>query len=108
MKSIILALALLCSVGTLRAQENPDHAAKAKWIICIQGTFPSRSGGNSGEAMLGEIKRFAGNFAPAGWAYCDGQPLLIAEYTALFSILGTQYGGDGRTSFHLPELNSRD
>jgi microcystin-dependent protein len=59
------------------------------------------------EPLLGEIKMFAGNFAPRGWAFCDGQLLPIAQNTALFSILGTTYGGDGRTTFGLPDLRSR-
>ncbi len=50
---------------------------------------------------------FGGNFAPRGWAYCDGQLLPIAQNTALFSILGTIYGGDGRTTFALPDLRGR-
>ena len=50
---------------------------------------------------------FAGNFAPRGWAFCDGQLLAISSNTALFSILGTTYGGDGRTSFGLPDLRGR-
>lgn len=56
------------------------------------------------EGFLGEIRLFAGNFAPRGWALCEGQLLPINTNTALFSILGTQYGGDGRTSFALPKL----
>jgi len=59
------------------------------------------------EPMIGEIRMFAGNFAPRGWALCDGQLLSIAEYSALFSILGTTYGGDGRTTFALPDLRGR-
>ena len=59
------------------------------------------------EPMLGEIKIFAGNFAPRGWALCDGQLLAIAQNQALFSILGTTYGGDGRTTFALPDLRGR-
>lgn len=50
---------------------------------------------------------FGGNFAPRGWAFCDGQLLAISSNTALFSILGTTYGGDGRTTFGLPELRGR-
>lgn len=50
---------------------------------------------------------FGGNFAPRGWALCDGQLLSISQNTALFSILGTTYGGDGRTTFGLPDLRSR-
>ena len=60
--------------------------------------------GFSQDAMIGEIKLFAGNFAPRGWAFCEGQLILISQNSALFSILGTQYGGDGRTTFALPDL----
>ena len=57
--------------------------------------------------FIGEIMAFGGNFAPRGWAFCNGQLLPIAENTALFSILGTTYGGDGSTTFRLPELRGR-
>jgi microcystin-dependent protein len=57
--------------------------------------------------FLGEVQIFAGNFAPRGWAFCDGQLLPIAQNTALFSLLGTTYGGDGRTTFGLPDLRGR-
>ena len=60
--------------------------------------------GFSQDAMIGEIKLFAGNFAPRGWAFCEGQLIPISQNSALFSILGTQYGGDGRTTFALPDL----
>jgi microcystin-dependent protein len=56
------------------------------------------------EPFLGEIRTFAGNFAPANWALCDGSLLPINRYTALFSILGTSYGGDGKVTFGLPNL----
>lgn len=59
------------------------------------------------DPFLGEIKIVGFNFAPRGWATCDGQLLAIAQNTALFSLLGTMYGGDGRTSFGLPELRGR-
>jgi microcystin-dependent protein len=57
--------------------------------------------------FIGLICMFGGNFAPRGWAFCDGQLLSIAQNTALFSILGTTYGGDGRTTFALPDLRGR-
>ncbi|MEE9407021.1 MAG: tail fiber protein [Polaribacter sp.] len=57
--------------------------------------------------FIGIIKLFAGNFAPRQWAFCQGQLLAINQNTALFSILGTTYGGDGRTTFGLPDLRSR-
>ncbi len=56
---------------------------------------------------LGEIRLFAGNFAPAGWAFCDGRPLPISENDALFTLIGTTYGGDGQETFNLPDLRSR-
>jgi microcystin-dependent protein len=59
------------------------------------------------EAFIGQITLFAGNFAPRGWAFCQGQLLSIAQNTALYSILGTTYGGDGRTTFALPDLQGR-
>lgn len=59
------------------------------------------------EPFLGQIIMFGGNFAPRGWALCDGQLLAIQQYSALFSILGTTYGGDGRTTFGLPDLRGR-
>lgn len=59
------------------------------------------------DPFLGQIILFAGNFAPRGWALCEGQILPINQYQSLFSILGTTYGGDGRTSFALPDLRSR-
>ena len=59
------------------------------------------------EPLLGEITMFAGNFAPRGWAQCDGQLLAISQNTSLFSLLGTTYGGDGRSTFALPDLRGR-
>lgn len=59
------------------------------------------------EPFIGQIKMFAGNFAPRSWAFCDGQLLAIAQNDALFSLLGTIYGGDGRTTFGLPGLRGR-
>ncbi len=59
------------------------------------------------DPFIGEIIMFGGNFAPRGWALCDGQLLPISSNSALFSILGTTYGGDGRTTFALPDLRGR-
>ena len=56
------------------------------------------------EGFIGEIRIFAGNFAPNWWAFCNGQILPIAQYQALFSLIGNAYGGDGRTTFALPNL----
>ena len=59
------------------------------------------------EPFVGEVRMFAGNFAPRGWAFCDGQLLAVSQNDALFSLLGTIYGGDGRTTFGLPDLRGR-
>ena len=59
------------------------------------------------EPFIGQIQAFGFNFAPRGWAQCQGQLLAISQYTALFSLLGTTFGGDGRTTFGLPDLRSR-
>jgi microcystin-dependent protein len=62
---------------------------------------------SAAEPFLGEIIIFAGNFAPRNWALCDGQLLAINQNQSLFSILGTTYGGDGRTTFALPDMRGR-
>ncbi|HEU4414230.1 MAG TPA: tail fiber protein [Candidatus Angelobacter sp.] len=60
-----------------------------------------------GQPFVGEIRMFAGNFAPAGWAFCQGQILAIADNDVLFQLIGTTYGGDGLNTFALPNLQSR-
>jgi microcystin-dependent protein len=59
------------------------------------------------QPYVGEIKMFAGNFAPAGWMFCEGQLLPISEYETLFNLIGTTYGGDGESTFALPDLRGR-
>jgi microcystin-dependent protein len=59
------------------------------------------------EPYVGEIRMFAGNFAPAGWMFCEGQTLPISENDVLFTLIGTTYGGDGESTFNLPNLASR-
>jgi len=59
------------------------------------------------EPFTGEIRMFGFNFAPRSWAFCDGQLISISQNSALFSLLGTVYGGDGRTTFALPEMRGR-
>lgn len=59
------------------------------------------------QPYVGEIKMFAGNFAPAGWMFCEGQLLPISEYETLFNLIGTTYGGDGQSTFALPDLRGR-
>jgi microcystin-dependent protein len=59
------------------------------------------------QPYVGEIRIFAGNFPPAGWMFCDGQLLPISEYETLFNLIGTTYGGDGQSTFSLPDLRGR-
>ena len=59
------------------------------------------------DGYIGQITMFAGDFAPRGWALCNGQLLSVAQYTSLFAIIGNMYGGDGRSSFALPDLRGR-
>jgi len=73
-------------------------------LIALISTIPPVFGGS--EPFVGEIMFFGGNFAPIGWALCDGQ-LLSTQNDALFSLLGTIYGGDGRTTFAVPDMRGR-
>ena len=108
----VMARDLLSWNGANWIARTPNQAVGDKmqpflavnYIIAVQGQFPSR---NSADPLLGEIFIFAGNFAPRGFALCDGQLLAISSNSALFSILGTTYGGDGRTTFGLPDLRGR-
>src|ERR1035437_8259510 len=59
------------------------------------------------DPYVGEIRMFGGNFAPAGWMFCSGQLLPISEYETLFNLIGTTYGGDGQSTFALPNLGGR-
>jgi microcystin-dependent protein len=59
------------------------------------------------QPYIGEIRMFPGNFAPSGWSLCQGQVMSIADNDALFTLIGTTYGGDGQTTFNLPNLQSR-
>jgi microcystin-dependent protein len=59
------------------------------------------------QPYVGEIRMFGGNFAPAGWVFCNGQLLSVVEYDALFSLIGTTYGGDGLATFGVPDLRGR-
>ena len=108
--------------------ENMQPFLVVNFAIALVGIYPSRDsrrlvvneGGKAeevdeeqyhrrlgSEPFIAEIMMFAGNFPPRGYAFCDGQLLSIAQNTALFSLLGTTYGGDGRTTFALPDLRGR-
>jgi microcystin-dependent protein len=74
-------------------------------IIVTRGIW--RGGGTMSSPFIGEIRMFAGNFPPNGWAFCNGALLAISDNDALFNLIGTTYGGDGQTTFALPNLQSR-
>lgn len=87
---------------------NMQPSLGISYIIALYGTFPSPSKSVKGtDPYVGEIAMFAGNFAPNGWAFCNGQLLSIASNNALFALIGTYYGGDGETTFALPDLRGR-
>jgi microcystin-dependent protein len=88
--------------------DNHEPSLALTYLISLTGIFPSHDGGvPDGEQILGEVMAFAGDFAPKGWAKAEGQLLSISQNQALFSLLGTMYGGDGRTTFALPDLRGR-
>jgi len=93
--------------GSGQPHTNVQPGLGINYIIALQGLFPSRNKESKDTPFLGEVSMFAGNFAPRGWAFCDGQLLPINGNEAMFSILGTMYGGDGRTTFQLPDLRGR-
>lgn len=84
--------------------DNMQPYTVINYCIALQGIFPARDGA---QPFVAEIMLFAGNFAPKGYAICDGRLLPINQNTALFSLLGTNYGGDGKTTFALPDLRGR-
>jgi microcystin-dependent protein len=83
-----------------------SKAVGINYIIAITGIFPNQVGSNVTypDLIMGEIRLFAGNFPPKNFMLCNGQLLPINSYLALFSIIGTTYGGDGSTNFALPDL----
>ena len=101
------------------AVNNVHPVIVVNCIIAVEGIFPSPAftipggtedpggGGAATDPFIGQIIFFAGNFAPRGWAFCDGQLLSPAQNSALFAILGTTYGGDGNSTFALPDMRGR-
>ena len=90
---------------------NVQPVLGLNYIICRFGKFPARSASEPVEGTIGEIRLFGGDFAPTGWARCDGSVLSIADprtnYRPLFDVLGNTYGGDGQATFALPDLRGR-
>ena len=96
--------------GSGKPVNNMQPFQAVSYIIVIDGsaTYPGRGGGvQTTGPLIGEINLFAGNFAPSGYALCNGQVLPISTYSALWTLLGTIYGGDGETTFALPDLRGR-
>ncbi|WP_366855650.1 tail fiber protein [Brevundimonas sp.] len=95
--------------GSGGAIDNRAPGLALNYLIALQGVFPSQEDGSAPEDAhyLGEIIVFAGNTVPNGYARCEGQLLQISQNTALFALIGTQYGGDGRTTFALPDFRGR-
>lgn len=96
--------------GGSQSHENMQPSLAVGFCIALQGTYPSvEENGEAGapDPYLGELRVFGGTFAPAGWLLCEGQLLAVSQHDALFSLLGTTYGGDGVTTFALPDLRGR-
>jgi microcystin-dependent protein len=88
--------------------DNHQPSLAVTYVIALTGVFPPENGYvPDSEAFVGEVVAFAGNYAPAGYHLCDGALLNIGDYPALFALIGTTYGGDGRTTFALPDLTGR-
>jgi microcystin-dependent protein len=98
------------STGGSAPVNNDQPSLALNYLIAVNGIFPPRDSGgsfNETEPVLGQIVEFAGNLAPNGWMLANGQLLPINQNQALFSLLGTQYGGNGITNFALPDLRGR-
>jgi microcystin-dependent protein len=99
------------SSGGNQSLNNDQPSLAVNYLIATRGIFPSNGGGLAGfdpdTQVLGQITEFAGNYAPDGWEIADGKLLQIAQNQALFSILGTTYGGDGQSTFALPDFRGR-
>ena len=96
--------------GAGQPVDNEGPTLTMRYIIAVQGIFPSHEGNGSLDAttpMLGEIIAYAGTDIPAGWMACNGQMLPINQNQALFALLGTMYGGNGQTTFALPDFAGR-
>ena len=92
------------STGSGATINNMQPYLCLNYCICLYGIYPSRNGT---EVFIGEIGLFGFDFAPKNYASCSGQIMSIAENSALFSLLGTTYGGNGQTTFGLPDLRGR-
>lgn len=104
--SVTLTNSQLPAVQNQQPFSNVQPSLPLQTLIATNGIFPSPNS-SSGASFIGQIANFTGNFAPGGWAAANGQLLSISQNTALFSVIGTTYGGDGKTTFALPDLQGR-
>lgn len=85
--------------------DNHQPYLTLNYCIALEGVFPPRN--DAASPFVSQVCLFPFNFPPTGWAFCNGQLLPISQYTAVFSLVGTYYGGDGKSTFALPNLQSR-
>ncbi len=95
------------ATGGSQAVDNMQPSLALNYLISLEGIYPSHGSSPASQSYLGEVTLFAGNYAPGGWAFADGSLLSISGHEALFSLLGTTYGGDGQNTFALPDLRGR-
>jgi microcystin-dependent protein len=86
---------------------NAQHSLAVNYLIALEGDYPGAPGMSDSNGYIGEVILFAGNYTPVGYATCSGQLLPIAQNLALFGLLGTTFGGNGTTTFALPDLRGR-
>jgi microcystin-dependent protein len=98
---------VLASSGSSVPHPNLAPYLVVNFCIALQGIYPSATGTPQSSPFLAEARLFAFDFAPSGWAACSGQIISIQQNTALFSLLGTTFGGNGTTNFGLPDFKSR-
>lgn len=102
-----MKIGAVSDAGGSQPHNNMMPYLAVSFIISLFGIFPSQGGGGGTEPFLAEIRLVAFNFAPGGWAFCDGQLMAINQNQALFSLMGTTYGGNGQINFGLPDLRGR-
>ncbi len=94
------------STGSGQSIENRQPSLGIRYLICVDGDYPT-AGSTPSSPFMGQITLFAGTSDPGGWISCEGQLLSISAYSSLYTILSTTYGGDGITTFGLPDLSGR-
>ncbi|MBN1796969.1 MAG: tail fiber protein [Spirochaetales bacterium] len=105
---LLAALSVSCDVASGGGGAEIE-TLEIRYIICVSGGDDPYGGGGPyvANAMLGEIRVFAGSTAPPGWAFCEGNLLTVGANAALFAVLGTTYGGDGVVTFAIPDLRGK-